>query len=174
MSSAYQDAAESSMLNAAKEGAIFRMMLMTAQNDPAEFRIVVEILVHRLHWSLAAAEESIQTELNSFDADASLASRLSTGCCVWVLSPDLVNLSVVGSKQISKQHPVDMQCPPLSLIYWHSAVLGNVISELQVHWDNIGLKSTQLVNNQSSISDYDIRLLPGEYDVWQEVHSVYK
>lgn len=146
-------------------------MLQTARSDPAEFRVVAEVLAHRLHWAhRRAVEEEPPAEEAAPEAEAgrSLAERLSGGQCVWVLSPALA-AAEAGQRRGPPQHPVDMQSPPLSLIYLHSTALGDTIKALLVYWDELGLRPPQRGGARPSVMPEGVRLLPGEYDVWQEV-----
>lgn len=154
------------------------MMLTTAQSDPAEFRVVIDILVHRIHWgqtqvasNLIKSTETIATEEQASVPNAeegSLTSRLSAGSCVWVLSPAINDPG--SSQKKETRHPVSLQSPPINLIYWHSIPLGDLIKELCSYWEGLGLMSTQGGGQQhAALRANGLRLLPGEYDVWQEV-----
>ena len=159
-------------------GGIFEMMLETAQSDPAEFRVVIDVLVHRIHWGqtqASALSSSSGTKLAEEPAAVSnmenlIGSRLSTGSCVWVLSP-AINDPIATQKKETR-HPVSLQCPPINLIYWHSVPLGDVLNELCSYWEGLGLLSQRGGEQHAALRANDLRLLPGEYDVWQEVRSV--
>lgn len=151
------------------------MMLETAQHDPGEFRVITEVLLHRIQWAQAANIDSgnsqplspgKQAQADNVKID-SLSSRLSSGGYVWVMSPHLPGNAAGAKSRKPAGHPVDMQSPPLSLIHWHSATLGNIIQELQTYWDGLGMKPQH--SGSSYFAKEDIMLLPGEYEIWEEV-----
>lgn len=168
------------------------MMLDASKNDPGELRVIIDVLVHRLRWTRAQmAGDNTNTEMGGLPINTSysaggaeregsgkgsLASRLGSGAAVWVLSPALGPSQDMpgrrlgsGDAMISSRHPTELQCPPLSLVQWHSAVLADTLTELQAHWASIGLTGSHA--HKADPLPKDVRLLPGEYEVWQEVRS---
>ena len=169
-------------------GEVLRLMIQSSLHDPAEFRVIIEVLVHRIRWteeelkfngcySHSDIAESVCVADSDKGAEGSLSSRLSGGAYVWVLSPAVdanANSGLSRTKvEDDTRHPVELQSPPLSLIHWHSAVLGEYISDLQSHWISLGLQPVKSTVLKYDSIPSDMRLLNGEYDIWQEVCFLY-
>lgn len=149
-------------------GEMLRSMLEMSQHDPAEFRLVLDILIHRIHWvreinfEAKGVDASPSALFGSGDSKEIPVGPLSGGGTVWVLSPGIT--TSVHSNGTGAQYPVELHCPPLSLICFHSIKLGKTISDLQSHWNAI---KAEYSHKATSVEPVD--LLPGDYEIWQEV-----
>ena len=146
-------------------GQIFRSMLETAQNNPVEFRVVIDILVHRIHWGqeISGCVDNTNSVINSttsiagnMDKDAE-SKYMPSEVKVWV-----------HSSGNSSSCPVELVCPPLTVVSMHSCFLSACINELISYWSTIpDIKGK--VTKQGQFPP-DFRALEGEFDIWQEVN----
>ena len=156
-------------------------MFDTAQSDPGEFRAIVEVLLHRLKWSSAEQVsrgakregESGGSSGESMSPDAApqlaLSDRLSGGCKVWVRTAAVREPrgSSASSLVDSGMCPVEVLCPHISLVRWHSSRLADDITELMKHWQ--GLPDIKNKLSKAGTIPAEFRVLEGEFEIWQEV-----
>jgi hypothetical protein len=152
---------------------MFKNMFETAQSDPGEFRAIVEVLLHRLKWSSAGKPPTGPqggSELGSESgAEAApqiaLSDRLSGGSKVWVRGA--MKEQRGPSSAADSVCPVEVQCPHISLVRWHSAQLADEIIELTKYWEGIPDIKSKLSKAGSIPPEF--KALEGDFEIWQEV-----
>ncbi len=148
-------------------GGMLRQMLETSRQDPSELKVILDLLAHRLHWTLQFADNTASVMnpfMTSQDTQATLDERLSGDILVWVRSS--------GASQDKRlNHAVQMKCPQLSVIRCHSLKLMCHVENLISSWTAAGVYET--ASHGNLVQTQDISILEGNYEVWQEVIFCY-
>jgi hypothetical protein len=146
--------------------------------EESEFKMVVDVLLHRLRWrldtlQLSSAMVFVADKIGDPNRALVFVGPGKSKDTVWVMSSAVPSRAPglsgkADTAAVTAAHPVELVRPNMSIVNWHSPALARDIQELEKHWAEINVPMKMATK---SPLPPDFRVLPGDYGVWQDVFS---